>query len=60
MPAQGKVYLFPVPLSDGDLRLCVASDITGPDESVKVMPLSEWARAKYDYAKTPTIFLLGQ
>lgn len=43
----------------GDLRLCVASDITGPAESVKVMPLSEWARAKYDYAKTPTIFLLG-
>lgn len=44
----------------GDLRLCVASDITGPAESVKVMPLSEWAHAKYDYAKTPTIFLLGQ
>lgn len=43
----------------GDLHLCVASDITGPAESVKVMPLSGWAHAKYDYAKTPTIFLLG-
>lgn len=43
----------------GDLRLCVASDITGPAESVRVMPLSAWAKATYDYAKTPTIFLLG-
>lgn len=41
------------------LRLCVASDITGPRESIITQPLSRWARAQYNYDKIPTIFLLG-
>ena len=42
----------------GQLRLCVASDITGKGESIVTRPLSQWAKASYDYAKVPTIFLL--
>lgn len=42
----------------GGLRLCVASDITGPSQSVLTRTLSEWAKAKYNYDKVPTIFLL--
>jgi len=42
----------------GDMLLCVASDITGPSESIVTAPLSRWARASYDYARRPTIFLL--
>lgn len=42
----------------GDLRLCVACDITGPEESIITRPLKEWKVAKYDYAKRPAIFLL--
>lgn len=42
----------------GHLRLCVASDITGPRQSIITRPLSAWARARYDYSKIPTIFLL--
>lgn len=42
----------------GQLRLCVASDLTGRGESIVTRPLSQWARATYDYAKVPTIFLL--
>jgi 16S rRNA (cytidine1402-2'-O)-methyltransferase len=42
----------------GSLMLCVASDITGERESILTRPLSQWARASYDYDKIPTIFLL--
>lgn len=40
------------------LRLCVASGITGPSQSIITLPLSAWARRKYDYDKRPSIFLL--
>lgn len=42
----------------GDMLLCVASDITGSAQSIKTLPLSQWAKAKYNYNKIPTIFLL--
>lgn len=40
------------------LKLCVASDITGPDEKIITLPLSSWAKQKYNYDKIPAIFLL--
>lgn len=43
----------------GGLQLCVASDITGPRQSITTLPLSKWAGRKYDYDKTPAIFLLN-
>lgn len=42
----------------GNMLLCVASDITGPAQSIITRPLSAWAKAAYDYNKIPTIFLL--
>lgn len=42
----------------GQMRLCVASDITGRGESIVTRTLSQWAKAEYDYGKIPTIFLL--
>jgi len=41
-----------------DLRLCVASDVTGESESILTQTLREWAHAEYDYDKIPSIFLL--
>lgn len=41
------------------LKLCVGSDITGPNQSIITLPLSKWAKRKYDYDKIPTIFLLN-
>ncbi|MCD8388398.1 MAG: SAM-dependent methyltransferase [Bacteroidales bacterium] len=41
-----------------DLLLCVASDITGPKQSILTQPISQWKSKKYDYDKIPTIFLL--
>lgn len=42
----------------GNMLLCVASDITGPRQTIVTRPLSQWARADYNYDKIPTIFLL--
>ena len=39
-------------------RLCVAANITCPDENIRTLSLSEWAKASYNYQKTPAIFLL--
>lgn len=41
-----------------DILLCVASDITGPKESIITMPIGKWKITKYNYDKVPTIFLL--
>lgn len=40
------------------LKLCVASDVTGKQESIITRGVAEWGRIKYDYDKIPTIFLL--
>lgn len=42
----------------GDLRLCIASDITGTSQSILTRTVREWTAAKYDYSKIPTIFLV--
>lgn len=42
----------------GDLRLCVACDITGPTESIVTRSIKEWSKATYNYDKRPTIFLI--
>ena len=42
------------------LRLCVASDITGENQCIVTRTLGAWKQARYDYHKIPTIFLLYQ
>lgn len=41
-----------------DMLLCVACDLTGPAQSIRTMPLSQWRKDTADYAKRPAIFLL--
>lgn len=42
----------------GNLRLCVASDITGEKERIVTRTIRQWAADKTDFGKVPTIFLL--
>ena len=42
----------------GNLRLCVASDITGENERIVTRTIAQWAARKPDFGKIPTIFLL--
>ena len=41
------------------LKLCVASDITGPNESIVTHSIAQWRQSSHTYAKVPTIFLLS-
>lgn len=41
-----------------NMLLCVAMDISGENESIKTLSISEWGKLKYDYDKIPAIFLL--
>lgn len=41
-----------------NLLLCVASDITGEKQNISTRKISAWAKAKYDYDKIPSIFLI--
>lgn len=42
----------------GDMLLCVASDISGPRQTILTRKLSQWKTAQYNFEKIPTIFLL--
>lgn len=46
-------------LSDTTM-LCIASNITLPDESVWSMSVEQWREKAYDLAKKPTLFLIGK
>ena len=42
----------------GNMRLCVASDITGEKQSIITLPLSKWSKREYNYDKIHSIFLI--
>lgn len=39
-------------------KLCVACNVTAPDEFILTLPISDWKNKKLDLHKKPTIFLL--
>ena len=39
-------------------RLCIAVDLTSPDETIRTKTISQWQQAKPDIHKHPAIFLL--
>lgn len=40
------------------MRLCVAADITGPNQRIISQTIADWRRSRADFDKTPAIFLL--
>lgn len=40
------------------LKLCVASDLTGPRQKIITLSLEKWSKFNLDYDKIPAIFLL--
>lgn len=42
-----------------DTRLCVAVNISMPDESIKTMRVGEWRKRKPDPGKVPAVFLVS-
>jgi len=45
-------------LSDATL-LCIACNISHPDESIRTLSIKDWRENAYDLAKKPTIFAIG-
>jgi len=41
------------------VKLCVAIDITGPNEKILTKTIKEWKMIKFQFEKIPTIFLVG-
>jgi 16S rRNA (cytidine1402-2'-O)-methyltransferase len=46
-------------LSD-DTYLCIASNITLSNESIKTMSIKDWRENAYDFGKIPALFLIGR
>ncbi|OJV16548.1 MAG: SAM-dependent methyltransferase [Dyadobacter sp. 50-39] len=42
-----------------DLALCIAANVTAPDELIRTMPVRKWKTQKPDLHKIPAIFLIG-
>lgn len=40
--------------------ICIASNITLPDESIRTLSVKDWRDNAYDLAKKPTIFAIGK
>jgi 16S rRNA (cytidine1402-2'-O)-methyltransferase len=38
--------------------LCVASDITGPQQNIKTMSVNSWKKSPFNFDKRPSLFLL--
>jgi 16S rRNA (cytidine1402-2'-O)-methyltransferase len=41
-------------------QLCIASNLTLLDESVRTMSVKDWRENAYDLAKIPALFLIGR
>lgn len=42
-----------------DTRLCIAADLTLPDEFIATMPVSQWKKKVPDIQKKPAVFIIG-
>ena len=42
-----------------DFKLCVAYDITGADEKIVTKSIADWKKGKFQFDKTPCVFVLG-
>lgn len=42
-----------------DVALCIAANVTAPDELIRTMPVGKWKTQRPDLHKIPAIFLIG-
>ena len=42
-----------------DMQLCIAANLTAPDQFVKTLTVKQWKKQKPDINKKPAIFLIG-
>ncbi|MCB9222776.1 MAG: SAM-dependent methyltransferase [Crocinitomicaceae bacterium] len=42
-----------------DMKVCVALDITGPNETIVTQSIADWKKNPFRFDKTPCVFILG-
>lgn len=42
-----------------EMKLCVAYDVTGPEEKIISKSIEDWKKGKFKFDKTPCVFVLG-
>jgi 16S rRNA (cytidine1402-2'-O)-methyltransferase len=42
-----------------DMKLCVAYDISGPEEKIISKSIEGWRKGKFEFDKTPCVFVVG-
>ncbi len=45
--------------TSGEMKLCIASNITDPQQFIKTLSINQWKKSPLDLHKKPTIFLLS-
>ena len=45
---------------NNNVKLCIASNLTGKNEYIKTMSISKWREATIEFHKVPAVFLLGK
>jgi 16S rRNA (cytidine1402-2'-O)-methyltransferase len=55
-----KMFESIISVCQGDTRLCVATDVTLPGETIRTMKISEWRKEKIDLKDRLVVFLLGR
>jgi 16S rRNA (cytidine1402-2'-O)-methyltransferase len=43
----------------GNIKLCIASNVSAEDEFIQTKTISEWKKQKPDLHKKPTMFLMS-
>ena len=46
-------------LGNGEHKLCIAYDITGPKEKIQTKRISDWKSKPFKFDKTPCVFVIG-
>lgn len=45
---------------DDELKLCVAIDVSGPNEKIQTKSIVDWKKHPFEFDKTPCVFIIGQ
>jgi len=43
----------------GELKLCIAYDVTGPEEKIITKSIDDWKKSPFPFDKVPCVFVLG-
>jgi 16S rRNA (cytidine1402-2'-O)-methyltransferase len=55
----GKLFQDVLSAANADMRLCLAQDVTGPDQWIKTLSISDWKKKKPSFKKIPMMMALG-